>query len=121
MLSTSNAAAAVSGLHFGSCLIATKKNASFFLSKAQKTRLQWMAGYTKSVDWVDSSAVDMIFWSKYLLERKRNKSRKNNKKTELQMVKDASSEMKKLMPTVFTELGFNVYYLDNGGVVDSVW
>jgi hypothetical protein len=121
MLRTANSAGSIAGLYFGSCLIATKRNAAFWLTKRPKTGLKWIAGYTESVDWVDSSAVDMIFWSKYLHERRVNRSRKNNKKTEMQMVKHASSEMKKLMPTVFSELGFNVYYLDTGGALEAVW
>jgi len=83
--------------------------------------LEWIAGYTKRVDWIDSSAIDMIFWSKYLGERKINRSRKKGKKTEIEMVKYASSEMKKLMPTVFNQMGFNVYHLDTGKTLVSVW
>ena len=120
-LHNANTAGAVVGLYFGSCLIATRQNASFFLTHATTTGLKRMAGYTKSVDWVDSSAVDMIFWSKYLHERRTNRSRKRGKKSEIKMVKDASSGMKTLMPTVFTELGFNVYYLDTGGALEAVW
>lgn len=111
----------VSGIYFGSCLVATQRNASFWLAEVPTTGLQWMAGYTESVDWIDSSAVDMIFWSKYLHERQRNRSRKKGKRSEIQMVKHAALEMKKLMPTVFTELGFNIYHLDSGGSLASVW
>jgi hypothetical protein len=81
MLHNSNARGSISGLYFGSCLIANESNASFFLEEPQRTGLKWVAGYTKSVDWIDSSAVDMIFWSKYLHERCRNRSRKKGKKT----------------------------------------
>ena len=52
MLHSANAAGSVVGLYFGSCLIATRQNASFFLTQAQTTGLQWIAGYTESVDWV---------------------------------------------------------------------
>ena len=121
MFRNHNSADGVKGLYFGSCLIGTAKNAGFWLQEAPSTHLQWVAGYTKSVDWIDSSAIDMIFWSKLLHERRANRSRKKNKKSELQMVKHASSEMKKLMPTVFNEMGFNVYHLDTGGALVSVW
>lgn len=121
MFRNSNASGSIAGLYFGSCLIATEKNATFWLADSPITGLKWVAGYSKSVDWVDSSAVDMIFWSKYLHERRTNRSRRRDKKTEMEMVKHASSMMKKLMPTVFNELGFNVYYLDTGGSLASVW
>jgi hypothetical protein len=121
MLSKSNKKATVTGIYFGSCLVGTKENAAFWLSKKAKTGLKWVAGYTKSINWIDSSAIDMIFWSKYLNERKTNRSRKKNKKTDLEMVKLAASEMKKLMPTVFDQLGFNIYHLDTGGAFSYVW
>lgn len=121
MLRNSNSDGPIRGLYFGSCLIGTAKNASFWLTDVPSTGLEWVAGYTESVDWIDSSAIDMIFWSKYLHERKTNRSRKKGKRTELQMVKSASSEMKKLMPTIFNQLGFNIYHLDTGGALTSVW
>ncbi len=121
MLRNSNPTGPLKGLYFGSCLIGTAQNASFWLLDTPSTGLEWVAGYTESVDWIDSSAIDMIFWSKYLHERKTNRSRKKGKKTELQMVKAASYEMKLLMPTIFNEMGFNIYHLDTGGALTSVW
>jgi hypothetical protein len=116
-----NKDASISGLYFGSCLVANESNSRFLLTQTPKTGLDWVAGYNKAVDWIDSSAVDMVFWSKYLHERKTNRSRRKNKKSDVQMIKSASTEMKKLMPTVFNELGFNVYHLDSGGELAAVW
>ncbi|QTL05317.1 hypothetical protein J5J86_08530 [Aquabacter sp. L1I39] len=112
----------IKGLYFGSCLIANKKNAEFLLLEGG-TRLSWIAGYEQSVDWIDSSAIDMIFWSKYLEERKKHRSKKgpNSKKSEIQMVRDAAKEMKNLMPSIFTQMGFNIYFVSNNASVDSVW
>ncbi len=121
MLRNSNSAGSIRGLYFGSCLIGTAKNAAFWLTDAPTTGLQWVAGYTEKVNWIDSSAIDMIFWSKYLDERKTNRSRKKGKKSEIQMMQSASLEMKRLMPTVFNEMGFNIYHLDTGGTLTSVW
>ena len=120
MFINSNKSKAISGLYFGSCQVANQSNADFWLNE-KKTGLKWIAGYTKSVDWIDSSAVDMIFWSKYLHERKSNRSRKRNKKSDTEMVRSTSSEMKELMPTVFNQMGFNVYYLDHSKHVSTVW
>jgi hypothetical protein len=36
-------------------------------------------------------------------------SRKRGKRSELEMIQHAASEMKTLMPTIFTALGFNIY------------
>jgi hypothetical protein len=101
--------------------VATPSNATFLLTQNASTGLKWIGGYTESVDWIDSSAVDMIFWSKYLHERKTNRSRKKGKRTDIEMIKSSSSKMKKLMPTVFNEMGFNIYYVDNGGGISTIW
>ena len=121
MLRNSNTNQTIKGLYFGSCLICTRNNASFWLTQNPTTGLDWIAGYTKSVDWIDSSAIDMIFWSKYLEERRKNRSRRRNKRTDIEMIKEASSDMKRLMPTIFNELGFNIYHLDTGGALTTVW
>ncbi|RYC30861.1 hypothetical protein D3273_16885 [Lichenibacterium minor] len=106
------------GIYFGSCLIGNVDNAAFFL---EGTNLMWIAGYKESVDWIDSSAIDMIFWSKYLHERKRNRSRRRNKKSEIDMVLHASKEMKNLVPNVFTQMGFNIYQRSAAGSIVGVW
>lgn len=121
ILKNCNGAGHIRGLYFGSCLIGTARNAEFWLAASAGTGIKWVGGYNKSVDWIDSSAIDMIFWSKYLHERKRNRSRRKGKWTELDMVKHAAGEMKVLMPTVFNEMGFNIHHLDSGGSLVSVW
>jgi hypothetical protein len=97
MFRTANAKGPIAGLYFGSCSIASSANASFWLTEPPTTGLQWIAGYTENVDWVDSAAVDMIFWSKYLRERQLNRGKRRGKKTELEMVKQASSAVKGLV------------------------
>ena len=111
----------IKGLYFGSCLICNEKNARFLLEKKGQTRLKWIAGYSQSVDWVISTCVDMMFWSFLIQERTRNRSRKKGKKDDLAMALFAASEMKKVMPTVFGALGFNVYHLDGGNQLAKVW
>ena len=121
MLRNHNSGGEIKGVYFGSCLIGTERNAAFWLTDTPTTGLQWVGGYKTSVDWIDSSAIDMIFWSKYLHERKRNRSRRKGKRSELQMVKHAALEMKTLMPSIFNQMGFNIYHLDSGGSLASVW
>lgn len=111
----------ISGLYFGSCLICNEANARFFFDQANGIRVNWIAGYSKSVDWVVSSCVDMIFWSYLIQEKRTNKSRKKGKKSDLQVALHAASEMKKVMPTIFNELGFNMYHLDGGQNLTKVW
>lgn len=116
-----NLVGTISGLYFGSCLIATERNAEFWLSEASKTNLQWVAGYNKTVDWIDSSGIDMIFWSKYLYKKRKNRSKTKNKKTDIQILKFTADEIKNLIPTIFNKMGFNVYHLDDSGSLVSIW
>ncbi len=83
--------------------------------------MNWIAGYSKSVDWMDSSSVDPIFWTKLINERFTNNRRRRGKKNDLQIARHAADAVKSLMPTVFDQLGFNMYYRDAGGAVQQVW
>lgn len=111
----------VTGLYFGSCYVCNRVNAEFFLDAATGCNINWMAGYSKSVDWVDSSSIDMIFWSKLLTERQVNSRRRRGKKNDLEIALHAAGEVRSLMPTIFDQLGFNMYYRDGGGVFRQVW
>jgi hypothetical protein len=118
IIHNANKGSRLTGFYFGSCLICNDKTVRFLLHKGTGIRVKWIAGYSKSVDWVISSCVDMIFWS--FLIQENLKSRKS-KKTDLQIALYAASEMKRVMPTIFNELGFNVYYLDGGHQLTKVW
>ncbi|MFG1465298.1 hypothetical protein V5F77_20655 [Xanthobacter sp. DSM 24535] len=121
ILRSSNSSYTLTGLYFGSCLICNENNAKFLLDRNTGINFNWIAGYSKSVDWVVSSCVDMIFWSFLIQERLKNRSRRRNKKNDLQIALHAASEMKKVMPTIFNELGFNMYHLDGGDQLTKVW
>ena len=109
MLTATNKSGSICGMYLGSCLVGTFDNSGFWFEQ-EKTGLSWIAGYSKSIDWIESSAIDMIFWSYYLRDRKLNRSRRRGKKSELKMVEDATSKLHDLMPAAFDKLGFNVYY-----------
>jgi hypothetical protein len=49
-------------LHFGACLFGSYDNLYEILNNAK--HLKWAAGYNKSVDWVESSLFDLLFWSR---------------------------------------------------------
>lgn len=121
ILRTANPNHTITGLYFGSCLICNEGNAGFLFDQQKGINANWIAGYSKSVDWVISSCVDMIFWSFLIKERIKNRSRKKGKKSDLQIALHAASEMKKVMPTIFNELGFNMYHLDGAQNLAKVW
>jgi hypothetical protein len=49
-------------VHFGSCLFGTNKNLTALLKNAK--HLKWAAGYESSVDWVDSTLLDILLWGR---------------------------------------------------------
>lgn len=51
------------GILFGSCNFIDEKTAKEFLDF---TKADWVAGYSKRVDWFDSTLIDLAFWGYYL-------------------------------------------------------
>ena len=70
-----------------------------------ETRLTWVAGYTRSVDWVHSSAMDLFFWHAYY-----NSSVSDSGTKEERVVKMLSFlyALHVRVPYMFDELGFRV-------------
>ncbi|WP_201727837.1 hypothetical protein [Acidocella sp. C78] len=62
----------IKGIFFGACLFGNENNAGFFFERDVGIRrsVEWIAGYGESVDWIQSSAFDMIFWQ-HLLQARR--------------------------------------------------
>ena len=55
------------GLFVGSCLFVNEGNARFLLrnSNNNNAQIKWIAGYSKRIDFIDSSVVDLYFWNAY--------------------------------------------------------
>lgn len=113
-LAAANSKGKIKGLFLGTCLTGNLSTAKFLLNGGAK--LEWVAGYRQSVDWVDGSAIDMIFFHKLAAEYKTNSSRRRGKLTSLQMAHKAASELAKLVPGAHAIYGFNIYFLSGGAV-----
>jgi hypothetical protein len=50
----------IDGLHLGSCNLGQPK---VLEDLARKTALDWVAAYDKEVPWLESTALDLVFWS----------------------------------------------------------
>lgn len=111
---TANAKGKVKGLFLGTCLTGNLSTAKFLLNGGSK--LEWVAGYRQSVDWIDGSAIDMIFCHKLAAEYRANAKRKRGKRTSLQMAHKAASELARLVPGAHAIYGFNIYFLNGGNV-----
>lgn len=102
----------IKGLFLGTCLTGNAAVARFFLENTS-TNLEWVAGYSKSVNWVDGSAIDMIFFSKLAELYVANKSKKKGKSSPRAMAHTAATAMLKLVQGAHSAYGFNIYFHEN--------
>ena len=117
-LATANTGGQIKGLFLGTCLTGNLQTATFLLSG--NTNLTWVAGYRQTVDWVDGSAMDMIFFHKLAAEYKANAARRRGKLTSLQMAHNAASELTKLVTGAHAIYGFNIYF-KNGQTINGMY
>lgn len=54
-------------LHFGTCFFAKNDNFDELLNEID--HLKWIAGYTKEVDWIDSTLFDILVWRRMTTKR----------------------------------------------------
>lgn len=62
-------------VHFGSCLFGKEENLESLLHSAK--HLHWVAGYESSVDWIDSTVFDILFWRRMYARDEDNKGFKS--------------------------------------------
>ncbi|WP_429440637.1 hypothetical protein [Paraburkholderia sp. GAS33] len=102
----------IKGLFLGTCLTGNTAVAKFFLEKPE-TKLDWFAGYSDSVHWIDGTAIDMIFFSKLAELYVENKSKKKGKLSARSMAHTAATNLVKLVPGAHSTYGFNIYFHEN--------
>lgn len=97
------------GVHFGACWFLDDRHALNLLRRHGEGEpgLWWVAGYSKVIDWIDSSALDMFFWQQYL---------NDEEGTALERIHRCAQEIRRLMPGAHKEMGFEIYVRGNGGV-----
>ncbi len=61
-------------VHFGSCLFGNNENLQTLLKTARHIRMA--AGYNESVDWVDSTAFDLMLWQRISTREENVKNKK---------------------------------------------
>lgn len=89
------------GLYLGCCGVGLQTEWLLL----NETKLTWVAGYTESVDWIHSSAMDLFFWHAYY-----NSSVCDSKRKTDRVVKmfDFLVALNVRVPYMFDELGFRV-------------
>lgn len=55
---------ALKGVYLGACFSGREDLATFVLDRCPN--IKWLAGYSKEIDYVDSTALDMMFFSKWI-------------------------------------------------------
>jgi hypothetical protein len=112
ILTAANSSKQLKGLYLGTCMTGNASLAKYLLENS-KTNLEWIAGYSDNVDWIDGSAIDMIFFSKLAELHVKNKSKRNGKLTARKIAHTAASELVKLVPGAHSTYGFNIYFYEN--------
>jgi len=97
------------GVHFGACWFLDEHHAFNLLRRHGEGEpgLWWVAGYSKIIDWIDSSALDMFFWQQYL---------NDEEGTALERIHRCAEAIRRLMPGAHKEMGFEIYVRGNRGV-----
>ena len=105
------------GLYFGSCLFGSLDNAEFVLTEC--SGVEWIAGYTTAVDWIDSTVVDLFFLRHYLFPApgKGNSAPNTVRKRVVHACKMVATNM----PSLARRLEFHVYLRKKGpgGYIDD--
>lgn len=91
----------LNGLYFGGCLFGQNESLKKLLQE-EKNKAWWVAGYGKSVDFVNSTALDMMFWNFYL----------NVKGTPLTRIQKTCEWLNSRVSGLLKELDFRVYCSD---------
>jgi hypothetical protein len=115
LIRLANTNAALKGLFLGTCLTGTLQTAEFFFQN-NVTRLDWVAGYRESVDWVDGSAIDMVFMSKLAELYVANRRKRRGKLSPKEMAHEAATRLVRLIPGAHGQYLFNIYFNEGNTV-----
>lgn len=99
------------GLYFGACDFMTEDNASLLLTGCR--RLAWVAGYEDSVNWTDSSILDLFFFRHYLFPTPGRGNRKP--RTPKLRLEHAAEKVAKDLGPLAKRLKFKIYTRKAGG------
>jgi hypothetical protein len=104
-------ARSVVGLHLGSCNLGQPK---ILDDLANKTSLEWVAAYDQEVPWLESTAMDLLFWSWiYAGAPRPRRSRK--------LTPEAAAHELYSRFNYAREMGFRVVYRVSAGKLGRAW
>jgi len=88
----------LSGVYFASCRFMTQETADYLFQEAVCP--WWIAGYSEQVDWLDSTALDMLVFRSLMSRRKG---------TDLARIKAVAEDLNSRCAGLIRELGFGIY------------
>jgi len=103
--SSNDARGRLDSIYFGCCLFGNELSMVKLLCAG--STIKWIAGYDKSVGFIDSSSLDLMFWNHYWNNKKENKSN-----TTLQHIQKTFADLKNDTGGLMERLGFKVYVWD---------
>jgi len=83
-------------LYFGSCLFGNINILKELIEAG--SRIRWIAGYEKSIDFIDSSSFDWLFWNRYV----------RTEGTALERIYKTVDQIQRDAPGLIQRLGFRV-------------
>lgn len=104
------------GLYFGACSFCHDKTAKLILNSCP--RVGWIAGYQTEVDWIDSSAIDLLFLRHYSFATPGSGTPRP--KTVPQRLRYATERLKCDVHPLVKRLGFHVYVRGHRGRIEDL-
>lgn len=101
------------GIYLSSCAFGTQKLANFLFEPA--IRPVWIAGYAEYVNWIESSALDLLFFNELMRYEGTTDS-------PLQLIEKVAEKLLKTAPDLVRHLGFGIYRRKrgNGGGAQNI-
>jgi hypothetical protein len=98
-------ASGIKYVHFGSCFFGNDDNLRSLMDEAP--HLRWVAGYRRSVDWIESTAMDLMFWRRIAVRDDENEGMRTMKMAE-SLYRDMNGLVNKLEFNFFCRYGENI-------------
>ncbi len=99
--------AVLKGVYFGACQFVDDDLARFMLLDDDLS-IQWLAGFSKKIDWINSTAFDWCFWNEFF---------KCRDMTNIQQLDETTDFIKKNLEGLRKRLSFQLYRKKGGEVV----
>ncbi len=86
------------GLYLSCCLVGTLDIAKYLFDK--DNGVTWIAGYEEEVDWLRSSAMDMLFFQELIYAERSTRKR---------TIREVAGNLQRYAPGLIEELGFGIF------------